>query len=57
MSDIKKDPPTSTQPPASKPSSDETALSKELDEVADEMAGQAGKTENRYDEDHDIFRK
>lgn len=56
MSDIKKDP-TSPQKPVTKPSSDETDLSKELDEVADEMASEAGKTESRYDEGHNIFTK
>ena len=37
--------------------SDETDVSKQLDEIADEMAGEAGKTENRYDEGHNIFTK
>jgi len=57
MTDSKKDSTTSPQPPASKPSSDDTDLSKQLDEIADEMAGAAGKTEERYDEGHDIFTK
>jgi hypothetical protein len=57
MSDITKDPTPSSQKPASKSRSDETDLSKELDEVADEMAGEAGKAENRYDEGHNIFTK
>jgi hypothetical protein len=57
MSDSKKDSTASPQQPASKPPSDETDISKELDEVADEMAGKAGKAENRCDEGHDIFRK
>jgi hypothetical protein len=57
MSDIKKDATTSSQKPASKSPSDEADLSKELDEVADEMAGEAGKAENRYDEGHNIFTK
>ena len=57
MTDSKKDSTTSPQPPASKPSSDDTDLSKQLDEIADEMAGAAGKTEERYDEGHNIFTK
>ena len=57
MSDIKKDSASSPQTPAVKPSRSEAATAKELDEIADEMAGKASQTENRYDEDHDIFEK
>ncbi len=57
MSDIEKDATTSSPKPASKSPSDETDLAKQLDEVADEMAGEAGKTERRYDEGHNIFTK
>jgi hypothetical protein len=57
MSGIKKDPTTSSPKPADKSPSDENDVSKELDEIADEMAGEAGKTENRYDEGHNIFTK
>jgi len=57
MSDIKKDATTSPQTPASKPPSDQAASSKELDEIADEMAGEAEKTEHRFDEGHNIFTK
>ena len=56
MSDSKKDS-TPAQPPVSTPSSDETATTKQLDEIADEMAGKAGKTESQYDEGHNIFTK
>ena len=57
MSDINKDATTSSPKPASKSPSGETDLAKQLDEVADEMAGEAGKAENRYDEGHNIFTK
>ncbi len=57
MSDIKKDSANSPQTPAVKPSRSEAVTAKELDEIADEMAGKASQIENRYDEDHDIFEK
>jgi hypothetical protein len=36
-------------------SSKATPKDKKLDQIADEAAEQAGKTERRYDEDHEIF--
>lgn len=57
MSDIEKDAKTSPQTPASKPPSDQAASSEQLDEIADEMAGEAKKTEHHYDEGHNIFTK
>ncbi|MGB8771110.1 MAG: hypothetical protein WCC92_15940 [Candidatus Korobacteraceae bacterium] len=57
MSDSKKDPTTSPQSPTDKPSSDEAAISEQLEKDADEMAGRATEREKRYDEDHDIFTK
>jgi len=56
MSDSKKDS-IPAQPPVSAPPSDEIATTKQLDEIADEMAGEAGKTESQYDEGHNIFTK
>ncbi len=44
-----------TQEDSSKPS--ETSDDKKLDRIADDAAERAGKTEQRYDEDHDIFTK
>jgi hypothetical protein len=35
----------------------ETSDDKKLDRIADDAAERAGKTEQRYDEDHDIFTK
>jgi hypothetical protein len=35
----------------------ETTEDKKLDRIADDAAKRAGKTEKRYDEDHDIFTK
>ena len=35
----------------------ETADEKTLDRIADEVAQRAQRTEQRYDEDHDIFTK
>jgi hypothetical protein len=35
----------------------ETSEDKKLDHIADEAAERAGKTEQRYDENHDIFTK
>ncbi|MEO7029338.1 MAG: hypothetical protein ABI147_08025 [Acidobacteriaceae bacterium] len=40
-----------------KPKGGETPAAKELGREADEAATRAGKTEQRYDEDHDIFTK
>jgi hypothetical protein len=57
MSGTKKDPTTSPQPSADKPSSDQAAISEQLEKDADEMAGRATEREKRYDEDHDIFTK
>jgi hypothetical protein len=45
--------PTKKDP--SKPS--ETSDDKKLDRIADDAAERAGKTEQRYDEDHNIFTK
>ena len=50
-----KDSANPTQPQTSEPSVDPT--SKRLEEEADEMAGAASKTEQRYDQDHGIFTK
>ena len=44
-----------TQKDPAKPS--ETPDDKKLDRIADEAAERAGKTEQRYDKDHDIFTK
>jgi hypothetical protein len=44
-----------TQKDPSEPS--ETSEDKKLERIADEAAERAGKTERRYDEDHDIFTK
>jgi hypothetical protein len=35
----------------------ETTEDKKLDRIADDAAKRAGKTEQRFDEDHDIFTK
>jgi hypothetical protein len=35
----------------------ETNEDKKLDRIADDAAKRAGKTEQRYDEDHEIFTK
>jgi hypothetical protein len=35
----------------------ETTNEKALDRIADEVAQQAARTEQRYDQDHDIFTK
>ncbi len=56
MPDIKKDSTNSAQP-SNKRRSDEAAISERLEKDADEMAGEAEKVENQYDEDHDIFTK
>jgi hypothetical protein len=57
MPDTKKDSKGSAQPPSNKRRSDEAAISERLEKDADEMAGEAEKVENQYDEDHDIFTK
>ena len=57
MSDLKKDSKSSAQDPADKRNSDEAAIDERLEKDADEMAGKAAKTEQKYDEDHDIFTK
>jgi hypothetical protein len=57
MSDIKKDSASSAQHRANKPHTDETAVSERLEKDADEMAGEAAKTEKQYDQEHDIFTK
>lgn len=57
MSNVKEDPTGSPQKPASKPQSDETAVSERLEKEADEMAGEATEREEQYDADHDIFTK
>lgn len=35
----------------------ETSEDKKLDRIADDAAERAGKTEERYDQEHDIFTK
>lgn len=58
MSNLKKDSKDSAQDPANKRNSDEAAMDERLEIDADEMAGEAAKTEQQYDEDHDnIFTK
>lgn len=54
MSDTTKDPTTSPQPPAGKPS-DEAAVSERLEKEANEMANRANEREKKYDTDHNIF--
>jgi len=48
---------SSPQQPSDKRRSEEAAVSERLEKDADEMAGEAQKTEKRYDQDHDIFTK
>jgi hypothetical protein len=48
--------PTETPMPDDAQTSEKSA-DKRLDSVADEAAGRALKTEQRYDKDHDIFTK
>jgi hypothetical protein len=57
MSDIKKSSATPPERPANKPSPIDPTVAKQLDKDADQMAGQASKAENKYDENHDIFTK
>ena len=57
MPDIKKDSTSSAQQPPSQRRSDEAAISERLEKDADEMADQADKVENKYDQDHGIFTK
>ena len=38
-------------------SASETTNEKQLDRIADEVAERAERTEERYDQDHDIFTK
>jgi hypothetical protein len=57
MANIKKDSTRSAQQPSNKRRSDDAAVSKRLEKDADEMAGEAQKVEEQYDEDHDIFTK
>jgi len=57
MPDIKKDSTTSPQPPSNERRSDEPAISERLEKDADEMAGEARKVEEQYDQDHGIFTK
>jgi len=48
---------SSPQPPSKGRRSNEAAVDKQLEKDADEMAGEAQKVEEQYDEDHDIFTK
>jgi hypothetical protein len=57
MPDIKKDSTSSQQQPSNQRRSDKAAISERLEKDADEMAGEAEKVEEQYDEDHDIFTK
>jgi hypothetical protein len=57
MPDIKKDSTSSQQQPSNQRRSDNAAISERLEKDADEMAGEAQKVEEQYDEDHDIFTK
>jgi hypothetical protein len=57
MSDIKKTSTTPPEQPANKPSPINSTVAKQLDKDADEMAGRAGRAEDKYDESHDIFTK
>jgi hypothetical protein len=57
MPDIKKGSTSSPQRPSNKRRSDEAAVDQRLEKDADEMAGEAEKVEEQYDEDHDIFTK
>jgi hypothetical protein len=54
MADIKKDPKSSSQQPNRR---NDDAVSKRLEEDADEMAEKAQEVEKKYDEEHDIFTK
>ena len=56
MSNLKSD--KSVQPGnPGKPAPEESESMRRLDRDADEMAQKADETEDRYDEDHDIFDK
>jgi hypothetical protein len=57
MSEIRKNPTPLPQKAANKPSSTEHVISEQLEKDANNMAGSAGKAENKYDESHDIFTK
>lgn len=57
MSNMKNDSTNASQHPAKKRPSEETAVSARLEKDADEMAEAATKTEEQYDEEHDIFTK
>jgi hypothetical protein len=56
MPDIKKDS-ASTGQQSNTRRSEEAALNERLEKDADEMAGEAEKVEQQYDQDHDIFTK
>ncbi|HTA49702.1 MAG TPA: hypothetical protein VK930_09640 [Verrucomicrobiae bacterium] len=57
MPDMKKDSTSSPQQPSNKRSSDGAAISERLEKDADEMADEAQKVEQKYDQEHDIFTK
>ena len=57
MPDIKKDSTSSPQQPSNERRSEEAAVNERLEKDADEMAGEAQKTEKKYDQEHDIFTK
>jgi hypothetical protein len=57
MPDIKKDSTSSPLQPSNERRSNEAAISERLEKDADEMAGEAQKVEQQYDQDHDIFTK
>jgi hypothetical protein len=57
MPDIKQGSTSSPQQPSNQPGSDEAAINERLEKEADEMAGEAEKVEQRYDQDHGIFTK
>ncbi len=54
MPDTKKDSP---QQPSKERRSDEAAVNQRLEKDADEMADEAQKVEQQYDQDHGIFTK
>ena len=57
MPDIKKDSTSSPQQPSNQRRSEEAAVNERLEKDADEMAGEAQKTEKKYYQEHDIFTK
>ena len=57
MPDTKKDSTSSRQPQSNERRSDEAAISERLEKDADEMADEAQKVEQKYDQEHDIFTK